>query len=77
MKKYCNCNKPGLNDYDNYDGIIVEDNANPFKIDYKPEKDIVAYTPYPHRSICLKCNCWHWYRAHEENMMFDLKSMNN
>ena len=25
MKKYCDCNNPGLTDYDNYDGMIVED----------------------------------------------------
>ena len=77
MKKYCECNNPGLTDYDNYDGIIVEDYEDPFEVEYMPEFDEVVYTPYPHEEQCPECLYFYWYRAHEENMMFDLKSMNN
>lgn len=72
MKKYCGCNNPKLTDYDYYEGMIVEmfepDSA------YDPYRDDVADSRYTDK--CPVCAYNFWYRAHEENMMFDLKEMN-
>ena len=77
MKKYCDCNNPGLTDYDNYDGMIIEDYRTHQEWEYFAEFDSTCYTPFPQEQRCPDCGYCFWYRAHEENMMFDLKSMNN
>ena len=72
MQKYCGCNNNVKHDYYDIDEIIIELVFNSWDTD--PETEWIYYGLI--ESYCPKCACWHWYRAHEENMMFDLKSMN-
>ena len=69
MKLFCNCNSSWCN------GIAISTNR---QIQTNLNKLTLCYEGYLGLgSSCLDCGYWNWYDADYENMMFDLKSMNN
>lgn len=72
MKKYCGCNAVWENDYDNVLEIPVEMFEGMGEFD--PEYDFSCEARV--EDYCEICTFYCWYRANEENMMFDLKNMN-
>lgn len=65
MEKFCDCNSNWIDT----DFVGVE---RQIQLNFTPE-----YYHMDYRSaLCSRCQYWFWYDADYENMMFDLKNMN-
>jgi len=63
MKVFCNCNSKWIVGLGySYSNINPQIQLNTI--------------PGAYPLFCAKCTYWHWYDAHYENMMHDLRGMN-
>jgi len=65
MKKICEC----IEEWSDHLCVFPINNPNNFRI--------VEMQEVPYREKCLKCGYNYWYDADYENMMYDLKRMND